>query len=153
MRQLKVVALDPGGTTGWASAEWERFKPFNPDLRHYGPGSHHGELAGALTNFKPDVVVCEDFRYRQQANAILVSVEYIGVVKLFVHTYRTTLLVMQGADVAHGSGVWDDNKLKKASLWLPNRRHAMDALIHLLHFLTVNKKGPQDLSILEALLK
>jgi hypothetical protein len=138
---MKVVALDPGGTTGWASYDLDTEQM---ERRQLGPGKHHGELYATLCVEMPDVLVVEDFRYRQQANAVLVSVEYIGVSELFVAMYPDVELVRQGSDIAHGSGTWDDDKVKKLNLWIPGQRHAMDATIHLLHFLSLNKKGPKQ---------
>jgi len=146
---VRVVALDPGGTTGWAFWDSDRstFGQITEEGQ-LGPGSHHTELWVLLRTLDPDVVVCESFLYRQQANAVLVSCEYIGVVELFYQVKQKTFtgkkLVYQTASVIHGGGPWDDVALKKLGLWTRGARHANDAKLHLINYLAENKRGPRQ---------
>jgi len=141
---MRVVALDPGGTTGWAFWDSDRstFGQITEEGQ-LGPGSHHTELWVLLRTFEPNVVVCESFLYRQQANAVLVSCEYIGVTELFCQVKHTPL-IYQTASVIHGGGPWDDVALKKLGLWTRGARHANDAKLHLINYLAENKRGPRQ---------
>jgi hypothetical protein len=124
---MKVIALDPGGTTGWATYDGNEYKC--------------GQLG-------PDfIVVTESFQYRQgkwRPNVSLMSREYIGVTKLFcannVHDY-----VEQTA--AQAKALVTDDKVKAMGLWHTGWPHAMDATRHLLFYLVTQCDGRK---ILEA---
>lgn len=164
---LCVLALDPGGDTGWAAYQAELliahapYEIYNekPILQgQMGPDPHHLELYNFLgqmhtTNF---FIVCESFEYRQdqRPNVVLVSKEYIGVVRLFCQERNATLPdelrvhhVPQTAATGKGfwypkvpgkKASWDGSKLKAVGLYQPttNGRHINDATAHLLQFLT-----------------
>src|SRR6476661_1046207 len=96
----RVLAFDPGGTTGWAMYDG-LFLP-DPDnggkpalveqkhtVGHLGPHEHHDELYEFLEESAiHDFAVCwESFEFRQgkqRDNIELISREYIGIMKLFV---------------------------------------------------------------------
>ncbi len=136
-----VVALDPGGTTGfviWNSDSLDSVTPF-----WCGPQDHHLDLYEHLehiTSLWPTTIVCESFEFRQGArdNLVLASVEYIGVVKLACErAEKKATLHMQTA--AQAKGFISDKNLEKAGLlftpktkW-PNQ-HLNDALRHLCYY-------------------
>jgi hypothetical protein len=123
------VALDPGGTTGYAIVDDSRIKDFG----QLG-GEHHMPLYNDLTYiWKPDLVICERFVHRQTLGVDQTALEYIGVVKLFCQATETEL-IMQTAAIA--KGFWTDAKLRKTGLWMTNQRHAMDAVRHALVWIT-----------------
>lgn len=141
----RILALDPGETTGWATwseleEPWE--SPFN--CGQIGPQEHHLQLDSFLghmqvTNF---TVVCERFEYRNQSRAglNLMSREYIGVVKRFAQERMidviTQKVVFQNATQAVGPKSFvQDSHVKRLGLWTPNQRHAMDATRHLLYYI------------------
>ncbi len=155
---MKVVALDPGGTTGWAVycdevAERDAKRAHSPQLflpgfycGEFRKSNHHEELFDwlAFEHTHDTTVVCESFEFRQNRqrdNINLMSKEYIGVTKLFGQTHAVPV-VFQTA--ALGKGFVTDQKLKAMSLWSPGNKHAMDAMRHLVYFL-INKKGRTDL--------
>lgn len=153
---INILALDPGGTTGFVLYGAETIR--NPDgklewynekwqIGHMGPGAHHAMLYSSMelwqaTNF---IIVCESFEYRRRAadanrdNIVLDSKEYIGVVNLFEQqrmqgvTQGAQRVVFQTA--ATGKGFWRDDKLKKVGRYTPAMKHANDAMRHLLHYL------------------
>jgi hypothetical protein len=100
-------------------------------------GEHHQTLYDMLVQASPDVVITESFTYRRQDYAILTSVEYIGVAKLYCQE-REMPLVQQPPSAA--KALWTNDKIKRLGLWRPNERHAMDALRHLLYYVTVTMK-------------
>lgn len=146
---MKVVALDPGGTTGIATY----LKPVVGDehwgVSQVGPDEHHDELYNYLAEtFVPfsgnQFVVCESFEFRQNRqrdNINLMSREYIGVVKLFGKKHGIPV-VFQTAGVA--KPFVTDEKLKIMDMWVPGKKHAMDARRHLIYFL-VNEQKRYDL--------
>lgn len=137
-----VVALDPGGTTGYAV--WHGGQSFYHG--QMGPDEHHHDLWNYLAKLKTAggdedlTIVCESFEFRQNRqrdNIELISKEYIGVVKLFRESYHTPV-VFQTA--ALGKGFITDEKLKAMGIWkvTMGERHARDAYRHL-YFYLINR--------------
>jgi hypothetical protein len=143
---MRILALDPGGTTGWALYQGGPFALMdNPQrgikLGHIGPMEHHLQLKEFIeTEISHDfMLVCESFEYRrdQRDNVNLISKEYIGVVKRLQQeraSKGTVPLRVHFQTAAKGKGFWTDQKIKKLGLWWPGHKHAMDALRHLLHY-------------------
>lgn len=126
---VHVLALDPGGHTGWAlySADFltnglTGLDDASPEFYNetilqgqMGPEKHHLELYDFLgmqhtTNF---FIVCESFEYRQdqRPNVVLISKEYIGVVELFTQERNRTLpddikITHVPQTAATGKGFW-----------------------------------------------
>jgi len=134
----RILALDPGGTTGWASWTDGQY-----NCGQIGPDEHHLELWDFLGNQQTAnfTIVCESFEFRQRARAglELISKEYIGVAKLFkqermleLHNNQVQKLVFQTA--AMGKGFIKDDKIKAKGLWTKGQKHAMDAMRHLLYY-------------------
>jgi hypothetical protein len=163
---LNILALDPGGSTGWAmySGALMAFEG-NYEVNggaitqgQLGPEEHHLALWNllGLHHARNFIIVCESFEYRQdqRPNVVLVSKEYIGVVKLFVEERNRTLphdlqITHVPQTAATGKGFWypkvpgkkaswDGSKLKAVGLYQPTTqgRHINDATAHLLQFLT-----------------
>lgn len=143
---MRVIALDPGGTTGWAT--YTEYTDREPEwaCAHIGPEEHHVDLYEFLEiqHCRNTTVVCESFEFRQNRqrdNINLMSREYIGIVKLF-GKQRNVPVVFQTAGLA--KGFVTDEKLKKMGLWAPGHKHAMDARRHLVYYM-VNKLRRHDL--------
>jgi hypothetical protein len=141
---IKVIALDPGGTTGWAKGLIRDYK------MHAISGQdkwNHLELYNAIELFKPDIIICERFDYRKggkkQVGVELISREYIGVVELYVQMRDAEFkagsgyfvqLYMQMPTEALG-GYWkEDSKLKEDNMFMIGKPHANDAMRHLLQW-------------------
>jgi hypothetical protein len=141
----RIVALDPGGTTGWAYWQ-DQPNPQNPSQPNFmvgqlGPQEHHQGLYQWLEHLHVSdfTVVCESFEFRQQdvgtrMGINLMSREYIGVTKLFGQE-RNAPVVFQTA--ALGKGFVTDEKLKVMGLWWPGMKHAMDAMRHLIYYMVL----------------
>jgi hypothetical protein len=166
--KYRVMALDPGGTTGWATYTAERMPAVDGPEEYLkeewacgqlGPDEHHGALFDllGLQQTAEFHVVCESFEFRNtdrrhRDSLNLMSREYIGVAKLFYHQRMAPAdfqqLRFQTAGKAKGfipdSGPMANKKIKDAGLWYPNQKHAMDAMRHLLYYLT-NVEGRMDL--------
>lgn len=137
-----IIAFDPGGTTGWATYEDGEF-----DRGQIGHENHHRELYEMLESVGPDVVCYETFTYqirnkhKYAAAAVnLISVEYIGVIKLWHQMQQRTNIELVARHASHAKSTWTDDKLKALGLWVPSNPHAMDATRHLLAHLIVDRK-------------
>lgn len=140
------VAFDPGGTTGWAAVTFEEmFNPITEEVEvldvkwrkgHIGPKEHHLTLYNFLGTLQVEKfhVITESFEYRNQSRAglVLVSLEYIGVMKLFC-AERKVPFSKQTASM--GKGFAKDTNIKRLGLWSPGFKHAMDAMRHLIYFI------------------
>lgn len=164
----RIVALDPGGTTGirtWSNYTKEGVVD-NDDhwgFDQIGPEEHHDRLWDYLKDTMHFVwgihggemtIVCESFEFRQwdgnRAGINLISREYIGVAKLFGQRYGVPV-VLQSAGNAKGfipdkpvNGMEANAKLKVMGLYLPGKKHANDAARHLIYYM-VNTLKRHDL--------
>lgn len=162
---LSITALDPGGTTGVAmydadvlfdireSPEYlnEKF-----DSLQLNDPDHHKTLKHLLErrHVANTIIVCESFQYRRPVDApavSLVSVEYIGVVKLLVQerpdiqiVWQTTGKVIPPKNKNMAGGFWTDDKLKQVRKFSPGKKHANDAMRHLLYYMAFTM-GRRDL--------
>lgn len=152
MEPFRLMALDPGGTTGIATSRFIGDSIENPnivDLNYttydMGPMKHHMTLWDYIASFNPDTIICESFDFRQnygregERNKVeLISREYIGVAELYCQMTKTKL-VMQSASM--GKNFVPDDKLDKTGILVtpshPNR-HKNDALRHLVRYQVVN---------------
>jgi len=162
---LSITALDPGGTTGVAMYDCDVI--FNtdeqPELHNekwdsmqIGPEPHHKTLYHMLErrHVANTIVVCESFQYRRPVDApsvSLISVEYIGLVNLLVQerpdiqvVWQTTGKVIPPKNKNMAGGFWTDDKLKQVRKWSPGRKHANDAMRHLLYYMAFTM-GRRDL--------
>jgi len=139
--QLKVVSLDPGGTTGHATGL------IDDGLMTIVSGQDrftHRDLWLQLNVSKPQVLVCESFDYRRSgrgrtpAKVDLYPRELIGICNLYVQMIDRCELVMQKPSEGK-SGYFNDRKLREDDLYKIARPHANDAVRHLLQWFTFGK--------------
>jgi hypothetical protein len=154
---VKIIAIDPGGTTGWAKLEIDTI--LHGHLREHfswghipieGVEEHHSALWRFLVHEHPNVIVCERFDNSGDQFTKIVSREYIGIVKLYCQLFDIPV-EWQGADVAKN---WAPNDrlmtmtllITPASKW----KHANDAMRHLVYWICF--KADERLSTLRMLL-
>ena|SRR5687768_11680093 len=139
----RVLAFDPGGTTGWA---YHRIGTKLWDGGELDPEKlgHHVELYNFLRVTNPDIVVCENFLFAvpsiedERGNRTtmpkveLISREYIGIIKLYCFA-RQVPLIMQQPSVLNTTWVGDE-ALKKLDLYTKGARHRNDATRHLFYY-------------------
>ena len=130
---VRVISLDPGVTTGYCIADLEdnfvSLDPCQDELDHRG-------IYDALLESRPDYIVCEDFEYRPgQARdyVVLVSLEYIGIVRLFAAVAEAKLSMQKASE---GKGYFTNDKLKELGVYKRGVPHGMDALRHMMHWFT-----------------
>jgi hypothetical protein len=132
---MKVIALDPGGTTGWAVFRDGHFYRAG-ELE----GQHHRQLHQLLyketvgsDDEAPYYLIFERFDHRNNEFAKLISVEYIGVIKLFLQQYPHVHGVPQGSSIKTFA---DEKKLSATKWYIEYKKpHARDAARHLLYWL------------------
>lgn len=134
---MRVLTLDPGGTTGYCTADLTNNDLLNIRVAQLNVPNHHATLWTLLNKFKPEVLISESFEYRNQSRAglVLVSKEYIGVAKLWYQLNDSSEYIEQSPGVAKSFVA--DAHIKKLGLWVAGKPHAMDALRHMIYY-TVN---------------
>jgi hypothetical protein len=140
---MRILAIDPGETTGLAAIDLDTFG-WPITTWTLGPATHHDRLFKILGGY--NAVVCESFDNRGNIAALLVSVEYIGVVKLASDLHLTEAIFQTPSE---GKTFWDDRKLRKLGLWKPTT-HERDAVRHLLYFLTFEGQNMHWINQLKA---
>ena len=129
----KILAFDPGGTTGYCVYEYsdERYLSYG----EIPVGNHHSIIASLLGAHQPDLVITERFDYRPKLGKVeLQAIEYIGVLQLWAQTSKVPLVRQQ--QLKGSAGLWTDDKLKVLGLYQPGSPHAMDSIRQLLYFVT-----------------
>lgn len=132
---MKIIALDPGGTTGVATTILSKqTNECSLIFTRQLTGAHHTDLYKYFINESPNVIVYERFIYQDRKKKVsLESVEYIGVAKLYTQLTNKQLAPQMAASAKN---LWTDDKVKALGLWQPGQPHAMDAVRHLLLFVT-----------------
>ena len=141
---IKVIALDPGGTTGWAKGLIREGKM---GVMSGQDEWNHLALYEELKHTFPNIIICERFDYRKggkkQEGVELISREYIGVVQLYVQQQQSRFrpghpyyvdIYMQMPQEALGGFYKSPMKLKEAGVYKPGKPHANDAMRHLLQW-------------------
>lgn len=150
----RVIALDPGGTTGWAMyTEYTSEAIVKFDYGQIGPYEHHVQLWQLLegsAGYETEIV-CESFEYRNTARPglVLVSKEYIGITKLACLKMN---MKFTEQTASKAKGFVRDAHLKRLGLWSSNYVHAMDAMRHMIFYL-VNGDRKKDRELRERILK
>lgn len=134
---MKVVALDPGVTTGYAIGH------IDEGLMYVRAGQEvwsHGDLWTQLKLAEPNAIICESFEYRnnkQRAGLVLYSCELIGIVHLFCSpSVRTPSVKLFMQTAAKGKGYYSNSHLQNSGVYVRGIPHGMDAMRHLLHWYT-----------------
>lgn len=136
---MRIIALDPGGTTGLAGIGFGG-KPFAIEL---GLDDHHYELLERLTYWDADIVIYETYHHMSviQRDSVVIPAEYIGVVKLYQQAAISTLgrvnripkVVPQDRSA---KVFWSNEKLRAIGLYFKGQPHANDAMRHLLYYIS-----------------
>lgn len=129
-----VVALDPGGITGWAV--WA--SPHGV----VGGGQISGEdhrlqlirfLTGMFCERSEGTVVCEQFEQRGMDTKVdQRALIYIATVQAFCEDAGIEFVLRRPSDV---KSFWTDQKLRRLGLYVPGKPHQNDAERHLLSYI------------------
>lgn len=152
---MKILALDPGGTTGCCVYDDSVPEGVNKfAMFQIGPGPHHLALWDLLRSDQWDTVIYEAFTYQRReldkgVSLVLDSKEYIGVIKLWSEYQVVPKAKLIEHPTSFMSLFKDDDKLKKMGLYTPNAVHANDATRHLMHHLVVKLGQKHYLQVLK----
>lgn len=134
----KVLAFDPGETTGWCVFE-------EGELKDFGQLTDTPVVEALIRLHKPDVIVCEDYRvYAWRTNdhswADLKTPKLIGAID-YLASSLDIKIVYQMAGMA--KGFCKDSKLKEWKFWEQTRqlKHSRDAIRHACYYLLFYKGG------------
>jgi len=123
----RIVAIDPGGTTGVASK-------INGEYNTYV--LHDEEELWHLINEKPDLVICENFVAELISKYGLYTVQLVGGIKALCYTHNIPLVIqMPQKRIAFV-------KPAKEMIRRGHPDHEHDALAHLLAFEYWSEREP-----------
>lgn len=140
---LKILAIDPGGTTGYAVGF---YKDSHLDLivleEKMSPGKFMYLLQSVhLHDPDPLHLIYEDFQYRNYARMglDLTPVKLIGVMELFLE--QTVSVTGYKQSPSSGKSFYQDDKLKMLGAYAVGRQHGRDATRHLLQWANFGMGG------------
>lgn len=122
---MRVLAIDPGGTTGWAT--W------------VGGSVHWGQIPGGIGSAREvvnlmrsiDTLVIERYtiserttKYSRQSDAL----ELTGAMKYVAQSGNVPVIMQQPAEAKR---IFTDERLRQFGWWARGEEHARDALRHL----------------------
>lgn len=149
---LKVIALDPGVTTGYAVGVINDYGWMK--VRCDQHGFSHVDIYDFLKGNHPDIIICESFEFRKlQQGVNFYPVEMIGVINYFVQEQnrisktRQIALYMQSPSTQGDKAYWTNTKLKATGVYQAGKEHGRSAMKHLLYWyefgpgFQYNKKG------------
>jgi len=137
---MKILAFDPGETTGWALMKWDRDSakiPFLAPKNSYkvstGELDHYEGIKALITKAEPAIVVYEGFKlYPWKAEDKIWSnfptVEVIGVIKYIVENDFPEIKLKE--QLPKDKKLCDDSKLKQMGLYSGISPHERDAIRH-----------------------
>lgn len=147
--QFQVIALDPGGTTGWSlfqvhplAMEGDPNIPVMNNIEWWTAGEFTGlqdkqidQIIELVESWPAARLVTEDFHVRQ-LNVLLDPAEINAVLRWAT---RPRYWVKQDGNLAFKT-VTDDRQ-KDWGFWLPGKEHARDAIKHNITFLKRRKEA------------
>lgn len=146
--EFQVIALDPGGTTGWALFQvhpeamgGDPEIPVMSNIEYWNAGQFRGnqddqvdQILGLVAEWPQARLVTEDFKLRQ-LDAVLDPVEINAIIRREV---RPRYWVKQMPSLAMTTVT--DERLKAWGFWIPGQEHARDAIRHSITFLKRRKE-------------
>jgi hypothetical protein len=141
-KDLKLLAIDPGVTTGYCAAELTGKEKLV--LHPSQMVDDVDEVWERLETLKPRYIVIEDFEFRQgkqKTGLNLYPVQIIGVTRLYEQMGAPLAghqCAVQLQKAAQAKGYYTNPQLKRLGVFKPGAawEHSMDATRHLLHWLT-----------------
>lgn len=122
---MKIIAFDPGGTTGFAKVVIPEEKLDVGQLLW-----NRATIWYFLNNEYPDQVVYEKFFYQRRDKVDLRPVEVIGIIELWC---ELNAIPVVSYSAATAKNFWTDAKMRKVGGWFEGMPHATDATRHLLY--------------------
>lgn len=132
--EFTVIALDPGGTTGYSIATIKRHGEFYFQYAGQQRFDRYSELYAMLESVSPLYVVAESFEFRkgsQKHGIVLESRNILGVCQLWCEI-RNRHFCLQSPAV--GKAFTTNAKLRERGIYQVAQDHANDATRHLLRW-------------------
>jgi hypothetical protein len=138
---IRVLGLDPGETTGMCVFEGTHMRVHGQIATANMPWAAVN-IADSIQDFKPDIVVMEDYRvYKWKTDshawAELHTPKLIGAVEYICHLAKIKLY-KQSAQT--GKGFCTDERLKQWGFYKTGTRHGNDAVRHVCQWLMFGEK-------------
>lgn len=132
----RLLALDPGETTGWAVFE-------DCQLARCGqwPVRALEDFDAFVTDKRPDAMVIENYRVyasraAQHVGSEVNTAQYVGILKFLGQMYQVPYTLQ----MAHQAKGWvSDTRLNTLGLFQTGKRHANDAIRHGVYWLLFGK--------------
>jgi hypothetical protein len=141
---LHIWSFDPGETTGWChlSVHNGEVGVFNSgQADHFQIGNmlyDNPALKAAVKNAVIETVfVCESYIQRPGKTQAPWSLETIGLIRYFANVYGIPFHLQAPSEA---KTLITDKVIKKADLWVPGQKHAMDSVRHVLYYLVKERK-------------
>lgn len=134
---MKILALDPGKTTGYSVGY---LTDDDPKLRFESHQAtfNHGQLYEFLQEESPTWIVSESFEFRNKVRSgtELISAELNGIIYLYTHLYKNGLSWQTASTHGAGgkNGPFQNAILKRKGIYKAGKPHAMDSLRILLYW-------------------
>ena len=146
-RTRRILAFDPGGTTGWST--WEL--PADRPLVNIDHGQWEGGLDGFVLNaqrvlrtFDPNVIVSESFVLDGRARIVDITPARIETaIDMIFGKWGAGLSVVWQRNVQKAQAT--DDFLKRNGLWFVGQEHARDSARHAIAY----AKGRRHLATIE----
>lgn len=134
--QCKLLALDPGETTGWAFFQGEDLIE-SGQVKGMTVPECYVQLSKIIDKMYPHFIVIEDYKVygwktKDHAWSELFTPRLIGALECYISGVGCFMFRKQMAQQA--KGFCTDDKLKAWGLW-PEGRHARDAVRHAVYYL------------------
>jgi hypothetical protein len=137
---MRVLSLDPGGTTGYAISTFDDNSPLVIERSGQIKNSLSGFLDfhwDVLESEDIDLIVCENFELREGVyGADLSPVYIIGALEAL---YPVIPIWYQAP---YQKPLVDDDRLKKLAIYEPGKPHRNDAVRHMVIYLRNTKHTP-----------
>ncbi len=132
---LRVLAVDPGGTTGMA---WWGYRPAGESVSFTEePDRFH--LYDRVRVARPDVIICENFVPR--SGALTFQPEALRIIGYLEGWAQENGVEFVLQTPAQAKSFATQAKLKAVGWWPKGLGHAQDAARHLLVYLCTNPRG------------
>jgi hypothetical protein len=146
--QGRVLAFDPGETTGWAVFNRT---PDTTELIDAGQATTWPLRVGVenfitlFQQFRPTIIVYESYhiyswKANQHKNSEVATIQVVGCLQTLA-IQRILPYTAQTAQV--GKAFCNDQKLKDWGLWVPGLKHARDACRHACYYILFGEPNTQ----------
>jgi hypothetical protein len=141
---VRILAVDPGPTTGFCLYHLKSHTVVDVWNESLGTKQPHMHLWNVIETISFDMMLLERFEHRPNQQAVDIrAAEYVGVCKLCMQQNDYLPLHMVSASTIGRTSFWADDNKRVKQIGLYNSKaapHGMDALRHILYYVTFTLK-------------